>query len=121
MKVLTYVGCYTDEKKEGIHIFESDTETGAFRPVGLVGGIENAIYLSLNKARTRLYAGLGLPEFGARNVNGAVAAYAIQGDTLLPLNHKPIGVTPPCSSRSLPTRSHSFSPSTPTRSPASLN
>ncbi len=96
MKVLTYVGCYTDEKKEGIHIFESDTETGAFRPVGLVGGIENAIYLSLNKARTRLYAGLGLQEFGGRNVNGAVAAYAIQGDTLLPLNHKPIGVTPPC-------------------------
>ena len=96
MKVLTYVGCYTDEKKEGIHIFESDTESGAFRPVGLVGGIENAIYLSLNKARTRLYAGLGLPEFGASKVNGAVAAYAIQGDTLLPLNHKPIGVTPPC-------------------------
>lgn len=96
MKVLSYVGCYTDEKKEGIHIFECDTETGAFRPVGLVGGIENAIFLSINKARTRLYAGLGLPEFGAPKVNGAVAAYAIQGDTLLPLNHKPTGVTPPC-------------------------
>jgi 6-phosphogluconolactonase len=96
MKVVTYVGCYTDAKREGIHIFEADTETGAFQPVGVVGGIENAIYLSLNKARTLLYAGLGLPEYGEPKQNGAVAAYRIQGDTLLPLNHKPIGVTAPC-------------------------
>jgi 6-phosphogluconolactonase len=96
MKVVTYVGCYTDAKKEGIHIFETDTETGAFRPVGLVSGIENAIYLSLNKSSTLLYAGLGLPEYGDPKQNGAVAAYAVKGDALLPLNHKPIGVTPPC-------------------------
>jgi 6-phosphogluconolactonase len=96
MKVVTYVGCYTDAKKEGIHIFESDTETGAFRPVGLVSGIENAICLSLNKSRTLLYAGLGLPEYGEHKQNGAVAAYAVKGDTLLPLNHRPVGVTPPC-------------------------
>lgn len=96
MKYMTYVGCYTDAKKEGIHIFESDTETGAFRPVGLVGGIENAIFLSLSKTRPLLYAAQGLPEYGANATNGCVAAYAIKGDALLPLNHKPIGVTPPC-------------------------
>lgn len=96
MNVLAYIGCYTDEKKTGIHIFEADTESGAFHPVGCVTGIENAIYLTLNKARTRLYAGLGLPALGAPGKNGAVAAYALQGDTLQPLNHKPIGVTPPC-------------------------
>jgi len=96
MKVLTYVGCYTDAKREGIHIFESDTETGAFRPVGLVGGIENATYLSLSKKRPLLYASQGLPEYGTGAKNGCVAAYAIKGDTLLPLNHKPVGVTPPC-------------------------
>ncbi|HPB11717.1 MAG TPA: lactonase family protein [Kiritimatiellia bacterium] len=96
MNVLAYIGCYTDEKKTGIHIFDADTESGDFRPVGCVAGIENAIYLTLNKARTRLYAGLGLPALGAPGTNGAVAAYAIQGDTLQPLNHKPIGVTPPC-------------------------
>ena len=96
MNVVTYVGCYTDTKREGIHIFEADTETGAFRPAGLVNGIENAIYLSLNKDRTLLYAGLGLPEYGEPKQNGAVAAYRIQGSTLLPLNHQPTGVTPPC-------------------------
>ena len=96
MKVLSYIGCYTDAKREGIHIFESDTETGAFRPVGLVGGIENAIYLSLSKTRPLLYAAQGMPEYGGSAQNGCVAAYAIKGDTLLPVNHKPIGVTAPC-------------------------
>ena len=96
MKYVTYVGCYTDAKKEGIHIFETDTETGAFRPIGLVSGIENAIYLALTKGNTFLYAGQGMPEYGAPAQNGAVVAYTVKGDTLLPLNHKPIGVTAPC-------------------------
>ncbi len=96
MRVLTYVGCYTDAQKEGIHIFESDTETGAFRHIGAVVAIENAIYLALARSRPLLYAGLGLPQYGPNAANGCVAAYAIQGDSLVPLNHKPIGVTPPC-------------------------
>ena len=96
MKYVTYVGCYTDAKKEGIHIFETDAETGAFRPIGLVSGIENAIFLALTKRNTFLYAGQGMPEYGAPAQNGVVAAYAIKGDILLPLNHKRIGVTAPC-------------------------
>jgi 6-phosphogluconolactonase len=96
MKFLTYVGCYTDAKKEGIHIFESDTDSGSFRPVGVVSGIENAIYLALSKNRPLLYAAQGMPEYGAGAQNGCVAAYTVKGETLLPLNHKPLGVTPPC-------------------------
>ncbi len=96
MKHVTYVGTYTDAKKEGIHIFESDTETGAFRPIGLVSGIENPIFLALAKHKPILYAAQGMPEFGAPAQNGAVAAYTIKGDTLLPINHKPICVTVPC-------------------------
>ena len=96
MKYVTYVGCYTDEKKEGIHIFETDAAAGTFRPIGLVSGIENAIYLSLNKAKTLLYAAQGMPEYGAPSQNGTVAAYTVKGDSLLPLNHKPVGVTVPC-------------------------
>ncbi len=96
MKYVTYVGCYTDAKKEGIHIFETDTDTGTFRPIGLLSGIENAIFLALTKNNTFLYAAQGMPEYGASAQNGAVAAYTIKGDTLLPLNHKPIGVTAPC-------------------------
>ena len=96
MNVVTYVGCYTDEKKEGIHIFETDTETGTFRPIGLVSGIENAIFFVLNKKKTRFYTAQGMPEYGARAQNGTVAAYTIKGDTLLPLNHTRTGVTAPC-------------------------
>ncbi len=96
MKIMTYVGTYTDAKKEGIHIFETDTDSGAFRPVGLVSGIESPIFLSLSKRKPILYAAQGMPELGAPAQNGAVAAYAIKGDTLMPINHKPIGVTVPC-------------------------
>jgi 6-phosphogluconolactonase len=96
MKHVTYVGTYTDAKKEGIHIFESDTDTGTFRPIGLVSGIENPIFLALAKSKPILYAAQGMPEFGASAQNGAVAAYAIKGDTLVPINHRPVGVTVPC-------------------------
>lgn len=96
MKHVTYVGCYTDDKKEGIYILESDDETGAFRLLGAVSGIENAICLAVNKKKTLLYAGQGLPEYGTKAVNGVVAAYGIRRDALVPLNHKRLGVTPPC-------------------------
>ena len=96
MKHLAYAGCYTDEKKEGIYILEADDETGAFTLLGAVRGIENAIFLAVNQSKTLLYAALGLPEYGPNAVNGAVAAYGIRGDALVPLNHKRIGVTPPC-------------------------
>ncbi len=96
MKYITYVGCYTDEKKEGIHIVETDAEKGTFQPVGVVSGIQNAIYLTLNRSNTFLYAAQSLAEYGPSATNGAVAAYAIKDDKLLPINHKPVGVTPPC-------------------------
>jgi 6-phosphogluconolactonase len=96
MKHLTYVACYTDEKKEGIYILESDDETGAFYLLDAVRGIENSTCLTINHKKTVLYAGQGLPEYGPKAVNGAVAAYGIKGDKLVPLNHRRLGVTPPC-------------------------
>ncbi|MDA3925207.1 MAG: lactonase family protein [Kiritimatiellae bacterium] len=96
MKYLTYIGTYTNERKEGIHIFESDTETGEFTPVGLVGGMENPTYLNLNKDNTLLYASMGVTQLGDRSKNGALAAYAVKGSTLKLLNFKPVHTTPPC-------------------------
>ncbi len=96
MKVLAYVGCYTDEKELGIHIYECDTGTGAFRRLNSIGSINHAIYLAVNRAKTRVYASLGIPEYGGATQNGAVAAFEVKGDTLVFLNHKPVGVTPPC-------------------------
>lgn len=96
LKYLTYIGTYTNERKEGIHIFESNPETGEFTPIGLVGGIENPTYLNLNKANTLLYATLGITQLGSRAKNGALAAYAVQGEKLKLLNFKPVHTTPPC-------------------------
>lgn len=96
MKVIFYIGGYTDAKREGIHIFEMDTDTGAFKLLGQVPGIENSTYLALNKSRTRLYCGMGDPRRGDGSKNGGVAAFAVDGAKLTLLNSKPIGVTPPC-------------------------
>ncbi len=96
MKVVTYVGTYTDATHTGIHILETDTETGAFRPVGRVDGIENATYLARSRARPVLYAAHGLSAFGPPARGGAIAAYRISGATVTLLNRKPVGVTVPC-------------------------
>jgi len=96
MKYLSYIGTYTNERKEGIHIFTSDAESGEIAPVGLVGGIENPTYLCLNRAGNRLYSTLGITSLGDRKVNGALAAYQVQGSKLKLLNFKPLNLTPPC-------------------------
>lgn len=96
MKYLTYVGTYTNERKEGIHIFESDTESGLLTPVGLIGGFDNPTYLNLSRDNTRLYTTMGLAQLGPKGKTGALAAYAVQGQTLKLLNYKPVHATPPC-------------------------
>ena len=96
MKVVCYVGCYTNATQEGIHIFEVDTEQGTFQPVGSVRDTINATYLALTRNKKYLYAVQGMTEYGAPAQYGAVAAYAVEGKSLRLLNHKPIGGTPPC-------------------------
>ncbi len=96
MKYLTYIGTYTNERKEGIHIFESNPDSGEITPVGLVGGIENPTYLNLNRDKTLLYCALGITQLGKPSENGAVAAYKVEGTRLKLLNFKPVHVTPPC-------------------------
>ena len=96
MKVTTYLGTYTDEKKAGIHILEIDTDTGALCPVSVVTGIENPTYLALSKTRPILYAVQGVPQYGASDRYGAVAAYRITTDTLTLINHRPVRATVPC-------------------------
>ena len=67
MKYITYVGSYTDAThREGIHIFESDAETGDFRLRGVVDTLESPTYMALNRSCTRLYTVLGRGAFGPR-------------------------------------------------------
>lgn len=96
MKYLTYIGTYTNERKEGIHIFESDTESGLLTPVGLIGGFDNPTYLNLSRDNTRLYTTMGVAQLGPQGKTGALAAYAVQGQTLKLMNYKPVHATTPC-------------------------
>lgn len=96
MKFVTYIGCYSDEKMEAIHIIAADSESGSITPLNVVKEFDGATYLCLNRDHTRLYAGLGVSSLGTRSKNGAVAAFAIEGTTLKLLNYKAVGVTPPC-------------------------
>jgi 6-phosphogluconolactonase len=96
MKVVTYIGTYTDATETGIHILETDTETGAFRFVGVVGGMINATYLVCSETRPVLYAVQGILAAGLKSPAGFVAAYRISGATLTLLNRKRVTRTVPC-------------------------
>ncbi len=97
MKYVTYVGSYTDAThKEGIHIFESDSETGDFRLLGVVDTLESPTYMALNGSCSRLYTVLGRKSFGPPGRQGGLAAFAVRDDRLEFLNEIPTGWTIPC-------------------------
>ena len=97
MKFITYVGSYTDAThKEGIHVFESDSETGDFRLRSVVDTLESPTYMALSRDCTRLYTVLGRESFGPRGRNGGLAAFAVRDDRLEFLNAIPTGWTIPC-------------------------
>ncbi|MBR1589382.1 MAG: lactonase family protein [Kiritimatiellae bacterium] len=97
MKYITYVGSYTDAtRREGIHIFESDSETGDFRLLGVVDDVENPTYMALSRGRTRLYAVVGRQSFGPAGRQGGLAAFAVRGERLELINAIPTGWTVPC-------------------------
>ena len=88
MKFITYVGSYTDAThKEGIHVFESDSETGDFRLRSVVDTLESPTYMALSRDCTRLYTVLGRESFGPRGRNGGLAAFAVRDDGNLPPDH----------------------------------
>ena len=67
MKYITYVGSYTsNEHPEGIHVLESDAETGAFRVVNVIDTVPQPIYMALNRDGTMLYSVTGRSS-GARH------------------------------------------------------
>ena len=97
MKYITYVGSYTDANhREGIHIFESDSETGDFRLRGVIDTLESPTYMALSRDCTRLYTVLGRGSFGPQGRNGGLAAFAVKDDKLDFLNEISTGWTIPC-------------------------
>lgn len=99
MKYITYVGSYTNaQHPEGIHILESDAETGSFRVVNVIDTVPQPTYMALNRACTMLYTVLGRPTFGPNGRNGGLAAFRLNpaGDRLELVNEIPTGWTVPC-------------------------
>ena len=97
MKYITYVGSYTAEgHPDGVHILESDADTGAIRTVGVLNTFESPIYMALNRDCTRLYTVLGRPAFGPEKRNGGIAAFAVNGERLELINEIRTGWTIPC-------------------------
>ncbi len=99
MKYITYVGSYTGEgHNDGIHVLESDAETGDFKSVAVVDSLANPTYMALNRDCTRLYTVLGRSSFGPERRNGGIAAFRIggRGERLELMNELPTGWTVPC-------------------------
>jgi 6-phosphogluconolactonase len=92
---LGYVGCYTDEKKEGIHVVKVNTETGAMKPLWTLSGVEGTTYFALNKAKTFLYTAQADPSL-PKGTNGLVACYRIEGEKLVLVNQVALGCGSPC-------------------------
>lgn len=99
MKYITYVGSYTSaEHPEGIHVLESDAETGDFRVVNVVDTVPQPTYMALSRDGTRLYSVVGRAAFGPRGRDGGLAAFRLNatGERLTPVNEIPTGWTVPC-------------------------
>ena len=97
MKYITYIGSYTDaDHADGVRIYESDAETGEFRPLGALNTFESPTFMALNRDCTRLYTVLGRSTFGPAGRNGGVAAFAVKDDKLEFINEIRTGWTIPC-------------------------
>ncbi len=97
MKYITYIGSYTDaDHADGVRIYESDAETGAFTPLGALNTFESPTFMALNRDCMRLYTVLGRPAFGPAGRNGGVAAFAVKDDKLEFINEIRTGWTIPC-------------------------
>ena len=97
MKYVTYVGATTSPAQPiGIHILESDAETGDFKILRAIDAGANNTYMALTRDCRRLYTVTGRPGFGGKGADGGLAAYTVQGDELKPINCVPTGHTVPC-------------------------
>ena len=91
---IAYVGCYSS-LEGGIHCLEITPENGTIRHLGVTRGIADPTFVILNKARTKLYAGVCQVK-GQKNSGGA-ASFDIAADySLTCTSLQPSGGTKPC-------------------------
>jgi 6-phosphogluconolactonase len=79
-ELLVYVGTYTSGKSEGIYLYRLDLADGSLKHAGTTAGVVNPSYLTIDRARRRLFAVNEVEEFeGARG--GGVSAFEIDAKT----------------------------------------
>lgn len=94
-KMHVYIGTYSDDKHEGIHLLELDTSSGKLTKIGGTSGVKNPSFLALHPRGHFLYAVCEVDDFD--NGKGAVAAFAIgPHGALKALNHQSSGGGGPC-------------------------
>jgi len=96
--IYVYIGSYTDEQnKQGIGLYTFDRQSGELELVEAYTDLPNASFLTINKARTHLYAVSELAEYQGM-FGGAAAAYKLDNETgkLEKLNEQPTHGAAPC-------------------------
>jgi 6-phosphogluconolactonase len=97
MKYVTYIGSQTSkDQKNGIHICESDSETGDFKLIEKLDVLENPIYMALSKDCSRLYCVFSDPKIGSGSCNGGIAAFKADGAKLEKMNSVFTARSVPC-------------------------
>ncbi|BCX03906.1 MAG: hypothetical protein KatS3mg053_1844 [Candidatus Roseilinea sp.] len=76
----TYVGTYTNGRREGIFAFTFDAAHGTAQPIGATEGLSNPSFLAIHPAQRFLYAVSEVEDFGGQPA-GAVSAFAIEAQT----------------------------------------
>ena len=96
MKYITYVGSYTTKEHEyGMHICESDNETGAIRVLRKIA-VPNTTYMALSKDGKRLYSVISSDKFGPPGFDGGLDYFKTDGDDVKLVSEISTTKTTPC-------------------------
>lgn len=79
-EMLVYVGTYTSGKSVGIYQHRLNLGDGSLKHAGTTAGVVNPSYLTIDRARRRLYAVNEVEEFEG-SAGGAVSAFEIEPKT----------------------------------------
>ncbi len=92
-----YVGTYTDDRTEGLHILKLDTSSGELEAVSKVPDVHNPFFLAADSGARFLYAACAVDEFEG-NPGGSIKAFSIDSETgdLTMLNERHAGGSLPC-------------------------
>ncbi|HUK91200.1 MAG TPA: lactonase family protein [Blastocatellia bacterium] len=95
--LFVYVGTYTNGKSQGIYIYRMNAATGELTSAGVVKGVSNPSYLTIDRAGRYAYCVNELQEFNGKP-GGALTSFAINSTTgdLKLLNQQPTLGKDPC-------------------------